>query len=257
MVNFLTFVLPDKMIKQQSISKKIKRKVASIPLGEVFTYRYFSTGPDEEQALAQALSRLVRAGKLVRVEKGKYYKPVTTQFGTMRPSEAEVIKTLTKRGNESIGYLTGTSLYNRLGLTTQLSNVITVARNTRLPLKELNGYKIKFVIRSFKIKEADIPFLQLLDAFADIKRIPDTSPSKVIPVLVNKIKGFQDLQIKRLIQLAMNYSPSTRALLGAVIEYYFQTQATDKLSNSLNPMTRYRLDIQESILPNKAKWYFK
>ncbi|WP_349318389.1 DUF6088 family protein [Chitinophaga sp. MM2321] len=245
------------MIKQQTISNKVKRKVASIPLGEVFTYRYFSGGPDEEQALAQVLSRLTRAGKLVRVGKGKYYKPVTTRFGTLRPSEAEVIKTLTQKGNESTGYLTGTGLYNRLGLTTQLSNVITIARNSRLPLKELKGYKIKFVIRAFKIKTADISLLQLLDAFTDIKRIPDTSPSKAIPVLVNKIKGFQDLQIKRMVQLAMNYPPSTRALLGAVIEYYFPTQATDKLSNSLNPMTRYRLDIQESILPNKAKWYFK
>lgn len=191
-----------------------------------------------------------------RMEKGKFYKPKNTRFGTLRPSEEEIIKTLTRKGSKTIGYLTGNSLYNRLGLTTQVPSLLTIARKTRLPNKEISGYKVKFVIQPLAFTKPDIPLLQLLDAFTDIRKIPDTSPAKVIPMLIDKIRKMEQSQIVRMSKLVMAYPPSTRALLGAILENYFPAQPIDDLCKSLNPLTNYKLEGVEKVLSNKAKWNF-
>ena len=147
-------------------------------------------------------------------------------------------------------------MYNRWGLTNQVPNTLTIARRTRLPEKDLSGYKIKFTVRPFPFKETDIPIVQLLDALTDIQKIPDTSPEKVVPFLAEKISNLQPPQISRMMKLALEYPPSTRALLGALLETYLPDQPMDILRKSLNPLTKYRLKGIEKILPNKAKWNF-
>jgi|SRR5882724_4434107 len=243
------------MIKTSSISNTLRRQVSAMPAGEVFAFSILAEGQNE-LAYLKALSRMVQAGKLVRLEKGRYYKPKNTRFGALRPSEAEILKILTQRGGKTIGYLTGNILYNRWGLTTQMASVLTIARKSRLPQKELSGYKVKFIVRPFVFKGADIPLLQILDSLTDIRKIPDTSPAKVIPILVGRTGALKEAQISRMCTLATEYPPSTRALLGALLEEYFPAQRVDVLRHSLNPLTKYKLKGIEAVLPDKAKWNF-
>lgn len=235
------------------IANTLQRQVAALPEGQLLPLQLEG---QSELAYFKALSRLVQSGKLVRLEKGKYYKPKTTRFGTIRPSESEILKALTKKNGKTIGYLTGNALYNRWGLTTQVPGILTIARRTRLPEKELSGYKIKFAVRPFAFKESDIPMMQILDALTDIQKIPDTSPEKILPILLEKIRNLQPLQLSGMMKLALEYPPSTRALLGALLEIYLPAEPTDILRKSLNPLTRYRLKGIETVLPNKAKWNF-
>lgn len=242
------------MASSVSIASTVQRQVAALGDGQVLT---IMAEGQTEVAYFRALSRMVKAGKLVRLEKGKYYKPKKSRFGTLRPSETEIVKTFTQRGGKTVGYLTGNALYSQWGLTTQVPNKITIARRSRLPEKEISGYKIKFTIRPFSFKESDIPMLQLLDALADVRQIPNTPPLTVIPLLVAKMKELQPSQLNRLTLLALEYPPSTRALLGALLDEYFQEQKTELLQASLNPLTRYQLAGIEALVSNKSKWYFK
>lgn len=241
------------MLKTTSIANKIQRQVVNLPEGKVFT---LVIEGQSELAYFKALSRLVQSGVLVRLEKGKYYKPKTTRFGSIRPPESEIIKALTQKGGKITGYLTGNALYNRWGLTTQVPNTLSIARRTRLPEKELSGYKIKFVIRPFPFKETDIPMMQLLDALTDIQNIPDTSPEKVVPILAEKISNLQQPQMSRMMKLALEYPPSTRALLGALLEKNIPNQPTDLLRKSLNPLSKYKIKGIQKVLPNNTKWNF-
>jgi hypothetical protein len=242
------------MAQSTSIASKVQRQVTALGEGQTFT---IAAQGQTEAAYFRALSRMVKAGKLVRLEKGKYYKPKNSRFGALRPSEAEIVKTLTQRGGKTVGYLTGNALYNQWGLTTQVPGKITIARRSRLPEKEVSGYKIKFAVRSFPFKEADIPLLQLLDALTDIGQIPNASPASVIPVLITRMKELQLSQLDRMTNLALEYPPSTRALLGALLDTHFPAQQTGSLLASLNPLTRYRLIGIEALIPNKSKWYFR
>lgn len=242
------------MITAPSIASIVERQVSTLSEGEAFAI--FTEGKSEA-AYFRALSRLVKTGKLVRIEKGKYYKPVKNRFGIIRPSETELIKTLTQRGNETVGYLTGSALYNQWGLTTQVPNTITIARQSRLPEKDLNGYKVKFAVRPFSFIAIDVPLLQILDVLTDIRRIPDAAPASIIPLLVARMQELPSGQLERLIQLALNYPPSTRALLGVMLETYFPAQDTKRLQGSLNPLTKFRLKDLETVVADKAKWNFK
>ncbi|MDO6430867.1 DUF6088 family protein [Flavitalea sp. BT771] len=242
------------MATSASIASTVQRQVAALGDGQVLTIMMEG---QTEVAYYKALSRMVKAGKLVRLEKGKYYKPRNSRFGTLRPSEMEIVKTFTQRGGKTVGYLTGNALYNQWRLTTQVPNKITIARCSRLPEREISGYKLKFVVRPFPFREADIPMLQLLDALTDIRQIPDTSPATVIPLLVAKMKELQPSQLNRLTRLALEYPPSTRALLGALLDTHFAEQKTGQLQASLNPLTRYQLAGIEALVSDKSKWYFK
>jgi hypothetical protein len=240
------------IMSRGSIAYKLKRSLSDIPEGEVFDYRRFNWG--NEQAVLRTLSRLVGSGDLLRLERGKYYKPRKSRFGTLRPTEPEILKTQTQKSEEVVGYLTGAALYNQLGLTNQVSNELAIVRNTKLPDKEINGYRLKFVTRSFKFRKKDIPLLQLLDAIRDIRDIPDTSADKVIPKLVEKMKGLDEEALMQMVKLSKNYNPATRALLGAIVEYYFPAINTEAIKKSLNPLSKYKLGLAESTLITKSNW---
>lgn len=241
------------MPNMSSIASALRSQVKFLSDGQMLPILF---NGQSEAAYFKALNRIAKSGKLIRLEKGKYYKPKTTRFGPIRPSESEIIKAFTQKGDKIIGYLTGNALYNRWGLTTQIPNTLTIARRTRLPKKEINGYKINFTVRLFPFKESDVPLMQLLDALTDIQKIPDASPQKIVPILAEKMSNLQPLQIARMTKLALAYPPSTRAFLGALLETYLPDQPTDMLRKSLNPLTKYRIKGLEKVLPNNTKWNF-
>jgi len=86
-----------------SIASTVQRQVAALGDGQILTIKVEG---QTEVAYFRALSRMVKAGKLVRLEKGKYYKPKKSRFGTLRPTETEIVKIFTQREGKTIGYFT-------------------------------------------------------------------------------------------------------------------------------------------------------
>ncbi len=69
-------------------------------------------------AVDQALSRLARSGKLMRICQGVYMRPVETRFGVRAPRVAKAIAALSQMWGETIVPCGGAAA-NRLRLTTQ------------------------------------------------------------------------------------------------------------------------------------------
>ena len=69
-------------------------------------------------AIDQALSRLARAGKLMRIFQGVYMRPRQTRFGECAPSVGKALRSLAALWGETI-VPSGGSAANCLGLTTQ------------------------------------------------------------------------------------------------------------------------------------------
>ena len=69
-------------------------------------------------AVDQALSRLARSGRLMRICQGVYMRPIETRFGRCAPSTAAAIKALSALWGETI-VPCGGGAANCLGLTTQ------------------------------------------------------------------------------------------------------------------------------------------
>jgi len=66
---------------------------------------------------------MVAAGKIRCLSKGRFYKPRITQFGELQPDTYQIVKDLIEKNGKTIGYLTGYSAFNQLGLTTQVPSV--------------------------------------------------------------------------------------------------------------------------------------
>ena len=90
-------------------------------------------------AVDQALSRLARGGRLIRVCQGVYTLPIETPFGTRPPSVENIIAALSSLWGEPITP-SGGAAANALGLTTQVpvrTVYLTSGPNRNLKLGEI------------------------------------------------------------------------------------------------------------------------
>jgi len=70
-------------------------------------------------AVDQTLSRLVRSGRLIRVSRGLYVRPIEGRFGIRPPEPANVVQAMVEQRGESV-VPHGAAAANELGLTTQV-----------------------------------------------------------------------------------------------------------------------------------------
>lgn len=236
------------------ISDYIAIKIERLPKGYIFTYDDFTTEVNQKEAVIKALNRMVASGKIAKLSKGKFYKPENTPFGNLQPNLAQVVKDLLEENGKISGYLTGYSIYNQLGLTTQVSNTIQIGKNQVRPNFKRERYTISFIKQKNTLTKENIPLLQLLDAIRYIKKIPDANVEASCKRFLAIINNFSDKKINTMVRLALKYPPATRALLGALLEELQQTKAIIPLLKSLNPITKYKLAGAAKVLSNTEKW---
>ena len=237
-----------------NISYYIQTQIEKIAPGQIIQLKDFNLPSDNRMAMAKELSRLVRKGILNRLEKGKYFKPRKTTFGILKPSENEIIKTILV---SSKGYLSGVGAFNSLGLTSQISNTIEIAVSDFRPPKKIAGLKIKFRKSNVNIIPENGEILQILDAIRYINKIPDSKPDEALTIIIAKIKSMSISRKKTLLEYAFECNPTVRAIIGAIFELSCKSISVDKLYNTLNPLSSYRLEISDEILPNKSRWKIK
>lgn len=101
-----------------AIASKILEMAKSTPEGATLSAKAL-LHLGERAAVDQALSRLTREGKLLRVGRGIYASPIQTRFGTRAPAPEKVVETIAQTRGETI-VPSGAAAANALGLTTQV-----------------------------------------------------------------------------------------------------------------------------------------
>lgn len=240
-----------------NISEIIRSKVDRFQKGYVFTCNDFCGKVESKEALVKALNRLAASGKITKLAKGKYYKPEHSPFGELPLEQFQVVKDLLERDGRIEGYLTGLSIYNQLGLTTQVGSSIQIGKNEVRPALKRGQYRISFIKQKNLITKENVPLLQLLDAVRFIKKIPDSDIVISIKVLQNRIEKLPEAECKTLVRLALKYPPATRALVGAMLAELGKDKFGVKLKKSLNPLTTYNFSKVANVLPAAAAWGIK
>ena len=133
-----------------NVAEYIALTIDRLPKGYVFTFADFATEVNRKEAVIKALNRMVASGKIAKLSKGKYYKPETTPFGNLLPEQKQVVKDLLEENGKVTGYLTGYSIYNQLGLTTQVSNTIQIGKNEIRPNFKREYAQYTNVSRNYK-----------------------------------------------------------------------------------------------------------
>lgn len=224
------------------------------PKGYVFTYEDFPVEVKKKEAVIKALNRMVESGKISKLSKGKYYKPEQTPFGELKPGQEQIVKDLLEDNGKIIGYLTGYSIYNKLGLTSQVSNLIQVGSNQPRPKLKRERYTISFIKQKNIITKKNIPLLQILDSIKYIKKIPDSTFKESSKRLLKILEKLNDNDKKELVRSSLKYPPSTRALLGTMLYEIEAISITQPLKDSLNPITKYQISGASKALPSATYW---
>lgn len=237
-----------------TVSQQIEQAVENLGSDKVFTIADLAFPSDWWENVRIKLSRMVKKGVIVKVAAGKFYKPRVSILGPVPPSTESLVKDILYTDGKTKGYLTGLSVWDSMGLTTQFSSTIVIGLNRRKNPIIRNGRKIRFIIQPNQISNEDIYLLQILDALKFIKSIPDTTVFKSVTRLQSIIQGLSAEEVERLAKLAVKYPPRVRALTGALVENFGYSKQADELKGSLNFLSEYRIGITDSILPNHLNW---
>lgn len=235
------------------VADYIQDKLDRLPRGYVFTYKEFINKVSQKEAAIKALNRMAENGAIRKLSKGRFYRPETTIFGELDPKQGQIVKDLLEKEGRVIGYLTGLSIYHRLGLTSQVGNTIQIGRAEYSPSIVRGSYKISFIRQKNSITKENIPVLQILDAFRFIKKIPDSTVTQAYKRLIAIVSSLTEQDLRLMSRLVLNYPANTRALVGAVLES-LNFKEIEKIKGSLNPITKYNLSIDGAVLPNLSKW---
>jgi hypothetical protein len=235
------------MKPRELISDALKK----IPVGVVFDYSSLSLPAEYSLAAAQTICRMIKSGELRKVSKGKFYKPKYSRLGEVPPMIEDLTNDLLYKNGKRIGYITGVQAFSQMGLTTQISSKILIACNSYRRPSKRGGYDIAYTLQQNEITEENIPLLRILDALKFIKAIPAATPDTVILQIKTILKTLSCKQITLIEELSNNYSASTRALLGSILESEF---GMNNIKKTLNPFTKYNIQVSPNVLPLKTNW---
>lgn len=238
-----------------SLATNIRDRIKQLPAGKTFRYDDLRIAKAEYATAAKALERLQKELLIKKVSKGVFYKPEQTVFGELEPDYSELLRPYLFENGKRVAYETGTALYNRLGLTTQMAFRTKIAsRGKRIQVNRgaLQADSVKSYV---EVTNSNADILGLLDAFKDIKRIPDSSVAQSVRRLASILRDLDGQQIVSLIKYAMFYPPRAKALVGAVLQYNgCPEKKLEQLKDSLNPLTTIKLGLKETELPTKNNW---
>jgi hypothetical protein len=237
-----------------SLTTQIRNRIMKLPEGKIFGYADLRIAKERYTTTAKVLERLQTEGMIKKVSKGVFYRPEQTVFGELKPDYSEQLRPYLFENGKRIAYETGFSLYNRMGLTTQMAFRIKIAsRGKRISINR-GAVKADAVKSYAEVSGTNYELLGFLDAIKDIKNIPDCSVSKAVKIISSKISKLNDKQITELVKYALLYPPRARALVGAMLEYQKTEVNINKLKESLNPLTKIKLGLKETDLSTIRNW---
>jgi hypothetical protein len=187
-------------------------------------------------AIAQALSRFARAGKIERLSKGVYYRARQMAFGKSRPNPAAIQKLAARRKTL---FPSGVAAASLLGFTTQTAGRRELATSAlSLPRKLVGQETIVHARRPeawSKLTEADAA---LLDFLRRAGRTSELSPQETVRRTLELVA--ERGRYRRLIAVAETEPPRVRAILGALGQQLGRpARELKQLRASLNPLSRF------------------
>jgi hypothetical protein len=239
------------------VAQKIEKEISKIKEGTTFKYQQLPIESNEYSAATKAIERFIEKGIIKRVSTGVFYKPKQTIFGELKPNEEELLKPYLFQNNKRIAYITGVSLYNRMGLTTQIPKNIKIAsRDKRITVLvgNIKGTPVKSYV---DVTDKNFYLLEILDAIKDFKKIPDLDRNSAIKIISNRLKELNTNEIKQLIKCVLSYPPRVRGFLGALLEKMDFLIELTLLKKSLNPLSEYNYGINKSLLSTAQNWNIK
>lgn len=236
------------------VAEKIEKSIEKMRDGTTFKYQELAITPEEYTAATKAIERLIKKGLISRASTGLFYKPKKTAFGNLKPKEEELLKPYLFEGENRVAYITGTALFNRMGITTQVPKNIRVASRSKRIFTKVGSIQVKPVKSYVDVTNDNYYLMELLDVLKDFKTIPDKEKDQVTKFLLQKFKVLSTKEKDGIIKIAIKYPPRVRAFTGALLNEIDPAKPVAELKKSINPLTIYQFGINKKLLSNIEYW---
>lgn len=254
----------------KTIKNQILEKIESMDTGKIFTVsELLDSNSKTSQSIYYAINIAIENKIIEKLARGKYFKPKKSKYGSLKPKDHDVIKHVVNEiyiKTKSKPFFASNTIYQKLGLTTQISNeifiVCNITKDSQLKLKNL---KINLISYQGKWNKKDIKYLEFLYALENVTKIPDTSSKDAIKLLHKHVTNYKTEDVVNLVRVSENYSDFTKYLLSIILlenGYKFAAKTiSEKINLNKKKVLRYidKIKIKEekdSIFKLKSYFYF-
>lgn len=179
-----------------------------------------------DNALRQAVKRLVACGFLKRYDTGIYYIPKAQKLleNSYLDPLLVIVRKYIKNTSDTYGYMTGATFANQLGLTTQMPATLEIATNkesTKGRVVTIGGQTVRLKRAPLPVTENNVLVLQLLDGISQVEKYCELDKSEMISRLKQYIRQNKFTQ-KQLSEVAASLTGSTAKKLiewGMIYEF--------------------------------------
>ncbi len=162
-----------------------------------------------EENLRYHLKKLTDDGIICRFEPGVYYFPKIGIFGDKMQLSADTValhKYIIRKGKR-IGYYSGYTLANRMGLSTQVPFTEEITSNyAPAQVRELTIKNRKYIVRrpTVEVTEENVKVLQFLDCLKDVDKCAEEEP-EVCGQILTKYAIEHGITKEKIDQFIANY----------------------------------------------------
>lgn len=135
-----------------------------------------------DENLRYHLKKLTDDGRIMRFDAGVYFLPKKNILGEELNLSAELVaihKYVMRRGRR-VGYYSGFTLANQMGLSAQVPFTIEITSNyAPAPVREVMIKDKRFILRrpTVKVSNENVSVLQLLDCLKDVEKCAEEEPA--------------------------------------------------------------------------------
>lgn len=192
-----------------------------------------SFGTVPEMSYYKTLERMSKQGTLVHLTKGIYYRPKKSKFGTVPISEKEIIGHYTRDGQ---GIVIGYRLYNKKGLTTQISKRVEVLSSVISEQKK-NVSNVCVMNSGIVLSKETIPVIETMEILQNYRNIEDINKSALAVYMKDFASGYSDLATVFVLK-NRKYKKSTIAFLESFLNYF---EIENSLYQFLSALSSYEI----------------
>lgn len=227
----------------ESYSQEIAHIIEKMPRNKIFKsqdlyYQYFNSIP--EKTYYKVLERLVKKEQIAHLSKGLYYRVKKTSFGNVPISENEIIEFYFQNDQ---GLEIGYRLYNKKGLTTQVSKQVEILTNN-LVGNQKSVLNVKVYNIYFEMTKKRKEVIEMLEILQNYNQIEDINKKSFVRYVDGWTQCYSQVDVDYVLQYR-KYKKSTIAFLESILSY-------NRVENTLN---KYLSPLSEYSIPNVRELY--
>lgn len=193
----------------------------------------------KSDAYFKAISRMEKQKKIIRLAKGIYCVPRKTRFGNVTPSEKEIVDYFT---NSKKGVVIGYTLYNSIGITTQIPKNIHIL-SSRINDKNRNLKNIYIEKSSIDFTDKRKQVIRMLDILKNYGTIEDLNKKAFLSYCKEFAENFDESDAEYVIEKTSCPKHSI-AFLREILNFF---NTDNSISKYLSPFSVYKIPKMEDI----------